>query len=493
MKRRLLAALLTVCMLAGLLSPSVSAASLSEADQKAIDSLLSWYEWFGADYNCTEAAAAFGSDWHANLLMGIVCHPSCVDFELYSADYQEVWGTRDPQGRWDSYSRIAASEAEWILKNIFHCSQSDISAMRDALTEFKHVYYLDGYYYGQLLGVGDGFYTKNMEVSRYGERYLVRFQMYEWPADYYMYTKYAVVGKSRLGGKSYWTLCYLGDESPSVTGFLDVNDEAYYAPSVSWAVENDITTGVSDCAFAPDQACTRAQAVTFLWRAAGMPKPSETACPFKDVSKKAFYYKAMLWAIENGITNGLSETRFGPDETCTRAQIVTFLYRAAGSPGHLEGGSFSDVPQGSYYETPVSWAVENKITTGTSKETFSPNDSCTRAQMVTFLQRFLSESEIQFLPTQWIGSYYADTGEHIDVEEVTMRTVTLTHWVLTEQGDTMVSNTFTLRFTDPEKTRVTRPYMTSNPSLEYIYTYTDRTIVLSESFSDRTKIFSRRE
>ena len=167
--------------------------------------------------------------------------------------------------------------------------------------------------------------------------------------------------------------------------FYDVPNDAYYFDAVKWAAENGITSGVGNGLFAPDQACTRAQIVTFLWRAAGEPEP-ENECGFTDVPAGSYYAKAVAWAVENGITNGTGNSRFSPDDTCTRAQGVTFLWRAAGRPAGTAVG-FSDVPAGSYYAEAVAWAVENAITNGTGNGRFSPDAPCTRAQIVTFLYR----------------------------------------------------------------------------------------------------------
>ena len=153
-----------------------------------------------------------------------------------------------------------------------------------------------------------------------------------------------------------------------------------------WAVENGITAGVTETLFAPGQACTRAQMVTFLWRAAGSPAPTATENPFADVAESAYYHDAVLWAAENGITGGTSAGTFSPNATVTRAQTVTFLYRAAGAPA-VSGGSFVDVKADAYYADAVVWAAEQGITSGTTAETFSPAQACTRAQIVTFLYR----------------------------------------------------------------------------------------------------------
>ena len=174
------------------------------------------------------------------------------------------------------------------------------------------------------------------------------------------------------------------------TGFVDVPTNAYYADAVKWAVENGVTEGTSANTFSPDMSCTRAQMVTFLWRAAGSPAPKSTVNPFTDVQSGAYYYDAVLWAVEQGITSGTSATTFAPDVICTRAQAVTFLYRAAGSPA-VTGGSFADVAADAYYADAVAWAVSENITAGTGGNLFSPDVACTRAQIVTFLYRYMAK------------------------------------------------------------------------------------------------------
>ena len=154
-----------------------------------------------------------------------------------------------------------------------------------------------------------------------------------------------------------------------------------------WAVGEGITSGTTATTFSPDAACTRAQIVTFLWRAAGSPAPKSSVNPFTDVKADAYYYDAVLWAVENGITAGTTATTFSPDATCTRAHIVTFLWRAQESPAAKGVNPFTDVAADAYYADAVLWAVENGITSGTSDCTFSPDADCTRAQIVTFLYR----------------------------------------------------------------------------------------------------------
>ena len=176
----------------------------------------------------------------------------------------------------------------------------------------------------------------------------------------------------------------------TVVPFVDVPADAYYYNAVQWAVRNGITNGTSETTFSPNAPCTRGQVVTFLWRAAGCPTPNGSEMPFTDVVKGSYYETAVLWAVENGITNGTSETTFSPNAPCTRAQTVTFLWRSQGKPAAGTANPFTDVAKDTYYTDAVLWAVENGITEGTSETTFSPDEDCTRAQTVTFLYRCLS-------------------------------------------------------------------------------------------------------
>ena len=171
--------------------------------------------------------------------------------------------------------------------------------------------------------------------------------------------------------------------------FVDVSANAYYYDAVLWAVENGITDGTGDgTTFSPDAPCTRAQIVTFLWRAAGCPEPKSLSS-FADVPAESYYAKAVAWAVENGITTGTGDGKFSPDATCTRAQAMAFIWRSQKSVAPDGVNSFTDVAADAYYANAVQWAVENGITGGTTATTFSPNASCTRAQIVTFLYRCL--------------------------------------------------------------------------------------------------------
>lgn len=177
-------------------------------------------------------------------------------------------------------------------------------------------------------------------------------------------------------------------ETP-VSSFTDVPASSWYYPAVMWAVENGITSGTGDNTFSPDAVCTRGQVVTLLYRAVGQREAPTVANPFTDVQVSDYYYQTVLWAMENNITGGTSATSFSPDEACTRGQVVTFLWRAAGQPEpNTSSSTFADVRDtGAYYYKAVLWAVENGITSGTSDTSFSPEDTCTRGQIVAFLYR----------------------------------------------------------------------------------------------------------
>ena len=179
--------------------------------------------------------------------------------------------------------------------------------------------------------------------------------------------------------------------NPQTGVFVDVATGSYYEDAVDWAVENGITKGTDDSHFSPDGICTRAQAVTFLWRTAGSPASKTSTMPFTDVPVGSYYYDAVLWAVENGITKGTSDTTFSPNMTCSRAQIVAFLWRSEKSPAAGTANPFADVKSDAYYADAVLWAVKENITKGTTSTTFSPNADCTRAQIVTFLYRFTVE------------------------------------------------------------------------------------------------------
>ena len=169
--------------------------------------------------------------------------------------------------------------------------------------------------------------------------------------------------------------------------FTDVPQGEYYYDAVMWAYENGIASGLTENSFGPDEACTRAQVVIFLWRAKGEPEAENRELPFTDVEKGSYYYDAVAWAYENGIVSGVDSSRFGPEETVTRSQFVTFLHRAEGKPGHGVLNPFTDVRPGEYYFDAVIWAYENGIASGLTANWFGTEEPCTRGQVATFLYR----------------------------------------------------------------------------------------------------------
>ena len=174
-------------------------------------------------------------------------------------------------------------------------------------------------------------------------------------------------------------------------GFMDVPSAEFYAEPVAWAVKQGVTNGTSRLTFSPLAPCTRGQVVTFLWRASGSPEPKSESNPFVDVKADDYFYKAVLWAVEQGITNGMDLTHFGPDVPCTRAHVVTFLWRSHNKPAAGTSNPFSDVPANEYYTDAVLWAVKEKITNGMDATHFGPDNTCIRGQIVTFLYRDLAE------------------------------------------------------------------------------------------------------
>lgn len=175
----------------------------------------------------------------------------------------------------------------------------------------------------------------------------------------------------------------------TVNPFKDVKQTDWYFDSVLWAVENEITAGRGEGVFAPGATCTRAEAVTFLWRCAGKPAPKSIVNTFSDVKKSDWYFDPVLWAAENGITAGKGDGKFAPADTCTRAEIVTFLWRLAGKPvPETTSNPFNDVNKSNWYHDSVLWAAENNITAGKGEGKFAPTDTCTRAEIVTFLYRY---------------------------------------------------------------------------------------------------------
>ena len=266
--------------------------------------------------------------------------------------------------------------------------QSAVSAVNEGSL---YTYY-NGYNYGGSIKTTDKFYysataSQNAisDVAFLASRYAKTGE-----TVYIPFTIYARYGTTGTGTRQLTGTVAI--KIGQTMNFIDVKTTDYFYNSVKWAVGKNITNGTSSTTFSPYKSCTRAEIVTFLWRAAGSPEPTTTRNPFRDVNAvtHSSYYKAILWASQKGITSGTSATAFSPDQVCTRAQIVTFLYRYAGQPSGYYSNPFKDVSatsEASYYNA-VLWAVGKGITTGTSATTFSPYASCNRAEAVTFLYRY---------------------------------------------------------------------------------------------------------
>ena len=266
--------------------------------------------------------------------------------------------------------------------------QSAVSAVNEGSL---YTYY-NGYNYGGSVKTTDKFYynataSQNAlsDVAFLASRYAKTGE-----TVYIPFTIYARYGTTGTGTRQLTGTVAI--KIGQTMNFIDVKTTDYFYNSVKWAVGKNITNGTSSTTFSPYKSCTRAEIVTFLWRAAGSPEPTITRNPFRDVNAvtHSSYYKAILWASQKGITSGTSATAFSPDQVCTRAQIVTFLYRYAGQPSGYYSNPFKDVgatSEASYYNA-ILWAVGKGITTGTSATTFSPYASCNRAEAVTFLYRY---------------------------------------------------------------------------------------------------------
>lgn len=382
--------------------PTTAPTPSSTPDIKALENFLAQFGWWagGSAYDAQRATTSSPAQYGAkNIFEAMLSDGSgyCYNDTLYPGEArQEVWNGKDPKGKWNGYRKTNAQKMEWILSHIFNCSNSHIAALKSSvLKENPTIYYLDGYYYNKLGGVGGGFSASVTNIQPYDGKYRVTYSlksMYETTG----HTRYAIVEWKVIDGQGYWSLHYNtelkdGQDPIKTGGFLDVKEQEYYCKPVLWAVENGITSGTSKMTFSPSAACTRGQIVTFLWNAAGKPEPSSTQNPFVDVKTKDYYFKPVLWAVENHITSGTDQTHFSPLKSCTRGEAATFMWRANGSPSG-PSSSFSDVSPNSFYKKAVDWAVAAGITSGTGGNRFSPLKTCNRGEIVTFLYRHYVEA-----------------------------------------------------------------------------------------------------
>ena len=371
MKKRALSLLLALVMAIGLLPVTARAGQLSNGlEYEVYDN--HWTE-IGAGSHCGQITRAPYDPNHTHEYDAVVTAPTCTE-----------------QGFTTYICTI--------------CGESYVDAYVDALGHdlFRFVV--------EPTCTGDGYYIINCTRCDYSEKHITE-------ATGHSYTAVVTAPTCTARGYTTYTCTVCGDsyrddytlflghnyrsgictrcgevdsdyQKPVVNPFNDVPECSFYYKSVLWAVENGITSGTSRTTFSPVDSCLRAHVVTFLWRAAGSPAPKSVNNPFVDVKPSAFYYDAVLWAVEKGITSGTDATHFNPNGVCNRVQVVSFLHRAFGAP-IMNGVSnpFTDVPSDAWYTTAVLWAVENGITNGVDATHFGPTTACNRAQVVTFLYR----------------------------------------------------------------------------------------------------------
>ncbi len=401
MKKKILSILLAVCLLAGCLPLGAGA---EEADLLPLEEIIEQRKTGFMEQSSLQQSVApvFRSTKTSSAASVLI-------------SYIEKYGEVDPDG--DRYIEYSFSEEDWSsVTRIFYIPLYD-----EIL--FLTGHFFPGYTLTTMMGydlqtesASDGITTtvliEGTDTEIEGECANFNIRSYEKGT-----TLHFVSDEIWTGAEDYQKLCNANVElslvmwegaleetglgismydfgfvryftAPDTSGFVDVKSSDYFYDAVNWAVEKNVTAGTDASHFSPDRSCTRAQAVAFLWRAAGEPEPQNTAASFTDVASGAYYEKAVSWAVEQGITSGTGAGKFSPEDTCTRAQIVSFLYRAAGSPAVSAGSSFSDVEPGAYYENAVRWAVANGITAGTGGGKFSPNARCVRGQVVSFLYRY---------------------------------------------------------------------------------------------------------
>jgi len=396
--RKILSIFLAVLLVMSLCTAAFAAETYnySYTEKQEIESLLSTFRWYWRDYNCAEALQAVEAS-NAGILSAVVENPLPVDYSKYPVEQPDMaWSIRrDPLGKWTSYWRFPETSVEWVLRYVFGLTQNQITSLRDRIDAGvdTRAYRYGGYYYSWPGGVGGGYEAVIQRMTKDGYFYRVDYRLSG--GDGYwedMGNRFAVLSRSNYNGRDYWTLRYDSTKRlASDVPFLDVTANAFYTEGVQWANQRGVTSGTSEFLFSPQESCTRGQIVTFLWRAKGSPEPKTTRCPFVDVSTSGFYYKAMLWAVETGVTEGLDSTHFGPNEPCTRAQAVTFLWRAEGSPVPASAhSSFTDVNSKGFYYQAMLWAGEQNITKGATATRFEPQTVCTRGHIVTFLYRDLA-------------------------------------------------------------------------------------------------------
>lgn len=392
--KKVLSFLLALCLLCSLtLTASAARPGMDHVDTP--EAFLN--RWLSAgnsgnDYDCEQPS-------YASVLQHSI-------FNMLSGLRLETYGIKLEWDRSLQKNKLSLSDARWLCESILNWPAGAWEEMvqqaqnnKGYLSAYKMIELRGDYLYGPDpagLAFGTGIQVVSRQQS--GSRLEMVFDFYagshnDTEPPMYDGRFYAMLEQKNLNGKNYWTLrrtLEVGDEENplAVGGFDDVVSTDYYADPVVWAVGNGITNGSAPRQFNPKGACTRGHIVTFLWRACGSPEPETAASSFSDVQDaNQYYYKAVLWASENGITSGTGDGNFSPNKTCTRDQAVTFLWRSQGEPEAAPSSAFTDVKAGSFYEDAVNWAVANGVTSGTGSGKFSPGKTCTRGDIVTFLYR----------------------------------------------------------------------------------------------------------
>lgn len=409
---KLASILLALCLCANLIPLTAHAAgSVIPEDAPEYEELRLFLQQFHVSWGNQTYDSRNISMQEKNILQALLFTAPCyvgptISMDMFHAE--EDSGKNDPLGKWGAYmySKWNGSQVEWVLENVFNCSPADISNLQSALSKSTQgEYYSNGYYYSPAYGIGGIFGMAVItDITPYENYYFVTYELRNDPdwadndANMVQGRFFAVVERKTVNGKGYWSLYYhralangetlnlptssVDIPPASIENFTDVKSSDYFYNAAHWGVEQGIIYGTATDTFSPNDTCTKAQILTFLWRASGSPEPS-ISNPYSDVYGGSYYYKAALWASKEHL---VPSGTFNADEPCTRGRTMDYLWKLAGSPV-ATGDTFSDVPYTSEYVRPVLWAVSVGITVGTGGTAFSPDAICTRAQIITFIYR----------------------------------------------------------------------------------------------------------
>lgn len=393
--KRVLSVLLALCLMLGTVSPAAQAAKIpGQNDVSTVEGFLNRLcSAHMYNYDCEKLSDETGDymTYADSVLAGM--------FYMLSGLHLETYGMkREPYN--NSMEKLPLADAKWLCLNILNWTEQAWNEMLAQTPSYKYLSVNNGYLCGSSpAGIQFGEGIKVVKQQKVGSRQEI---MFDWVYKGFELEAsvrgrfFAVVEKKSISGKQYWTLYSLknvesGEDpftppEPTVGGFTDVTISSPYKDGILWAVEQGVTNGIGGGKFGPNNGCTRAQIATFLWRANSKPQAAQPAS-FSDIPQSGDFYDAISWAVEQGVTNGVGGNKFDPNTTCTRAQAVTLIWRAAGRPKASQAATFTDIPQSGDFYDAISWAVEKGVTNGVGGNRFAPNDTCTRGQIVTFLYR----------------------------------------------------------------------------------------------------------